>query len=329
MSNEVQNNTTQNNAKHQHFVQHTTYASGADSIKNTATPYLQNKPSYTPAIFKACLGILGFGIFGIISLLSLIASSTMPAIITALISCASLFLLIKSFSSIGLISKFHTYGRLVGDAQYVEVSALASQAGASSDAVCKNLSKMISKGFFQDASLSPQQDVFFVTGKGRQEYLLSGGTDVSDADMEGMWKEGRIFLRFIDKFIARLAQNDQMQAKAIQLKNTISSICNEVQDNPEKAEELRRATNYYLPTTQKLLASYANLQQQGDIQSENIINTRKEIFKAMDMVNEGFNKIYDDLYQDTALDISSDVAVMQTMMKQDGLSENTDFQASV
>ena len=83
-------------------------------------------------------------------------------------------------------------------------------------------------------------------------------------------------------------------------------------------EELRRFMKYYLPTTVKLLAAYEELDRQ-EIQGSNILKSKKEIEDTLDTINKAFENLLDSFFEDTAVDISSDISVMQTLMAQEGL----------
>ena len=76
--------------------------------------------------------------------------------------------------------------------------------------------------------------------------------------------------------------------------------------------------NYYLPTTEKLLDAYIDLDKQPEI-GENIPKTKREIEETVDTINDAFENLLDSLFEEVAWDISSDISVMKTMMEQDGL----------
>ena len=92
--------------------------------------------------------------------------------------------------------------------------------------------------------------------------------------------------------------------------------------NPERAGEVRKFMNYYLPTTMKLLTSYSMLEHQS-YQGANIVNARRDIEKILDTLVHAFEKQLDQLFATDAVDISSDIQVLETMMAKDGLSEKT------
>ena len=92
--------------------------------------------------------------------------------------------------------------------------------------------------------------------------------------------------------------------------------------NPGKDSQLRSFLNYYLPTTLKILRSYAQLDAQG-VEGENITAAKMRIEGMMDKVVEGFETQLDKLFADSAMDISSDVAVLEQMLEKDGLSSQS------
>jgi len=93
-----------------------------------------------------------------------------------------------------------------------------------------------------------------------------------------------------------------------------------VRSVPEKQPQIRKFMSYYLPTTLKLLESYAILEAQG-IEGENISASKQKIEGIMDTLIQGFEKQLDLLFSAQAMDISSDVQVLESMMAADGLKD--------
>ena len=101
----------------------------------------------------------------------------------------------------------------------------------------------------------------------------------------------------------------------------VDRIFDSVEQNPESVSDIRKLMEYYLPTTIKLLEAYEELDSQP-VQGENIISSKQEIEKTLDTLNTAFEKLLDDLFQDTAWDLSSDISVLQTMLAQEGLTDD-------
>lgn len=84
-------------------------------------------------------------------------------------------------------------------------------------------------------------------------------------------------------------------------------------------DDIRRLMDYYLPTAIKLLEAYEELDRQP-VQGENIVTSKKEIEETLDTLNAAFERLLDNLFRDTAWDVSSDVSVLKTMLAQEGLT---------
>ena len=113
-----------------------------------------------------------------------------------------------------------------------------------------------------------------------------------------------------------------MSAKIDRIGEITSKILDYQRRNPGKDSQLRSFLNYYLPTTLKILRSYAQLDAQG-VEGENITAAKQRIEGMMDKVVEGFETQLDKLFADSAMDISSDVAVLEQMLAKDGLSSQS------
>ena len=85
--------------------------------------------------------------------------------------------------------------------------------------------------------------------------------------------------------------------------------------------ELKKLMDYYLPMTVKLLNAYADMDAQS-VQGENIQSSKREIEATLDTLNTAFEKLLDSIFKTTALDVSSDITVLQTLLAQEGLTED-------
>ena len=121
-------------------------------------------------------------------------------------------------------------------------------------------------------------------------------------------------------------ENNQISDPALSKKiDQLESISNQifltVTDKPEKAPQIRRFMDYYLPTVLKMLTNYRKLDER-EVTGENAEKTKKRVEEAMDIVLDAFRKQHDQLYQHDMLDVTTDISVLETLMKQDGLIEN-------
>ena len=81
--------------------------------------------------------------------------------------------------------------------------------------------------------------------------------------------------------------------------------------------------SYYLPTTLKLVNAYRKFDEQP-VQGENILSSKREIEETLDTINLAFENLFDGLFEEDAMDVSTDISVLETMLKQEGLT-GSDF----
>lgn len=81
-----------------------------------------------------------------------------------------------------------------------------------------------------------------------------------------------------------------------------------------------RFMDYYTPTTLKLVNTYREFDAM-EVKGTNILTSMNEIENTLDTIIMAFEKLLDDLFQDTAFDVSSDISVLQTMLAREGYKE--------
>lgn len=95
-------------------------------------------------------------------------------------------------------------------------------------------------------------------------------------------------------------------------------ILDEVEQHPEKAAQVRRFANYYLQDAVKILTLYAELEEKG-VQGENAAGVRAEVARNAQTIATAFENQLDSLFARDALDISTDLEVLNGMLKGQGL----------
>ena len=107
--------------------------------------------------------------------------------------------------------------------------------------------------------------------------------------------------------------------------NNLSIKCEQifrtVSETPSKAPQVRKFMNYYLPTTLKMLANYRTMQQRGVSYGE-MKEARETTVHGMNLILTACQKQIDNLHRDNMLDITTDIDVLEQMLKRDGFTEN-------
>ena len=130
-------------------------------------------------------------------------------------------------------------------------------------------------------------------------------------------------LRQIRELNDRIA-DEALSAKLDRLEQLSGRIFKLVEENEEKRAAASTFLNYYLPTTLKLMENYANFEEAG-VSGENLSQAKAKIEKTMDSIVAGFEHQLDALYRTDAMDIASDIQVMETMLRRDTASVADDF----
>ena len=251
---------------------------------------------------------------------------------------------------LGLIRRYKKYVAFLGDKEYCELQDLEYSAGMTHKKLLKDLHRMIDKGWFRQGHIDQQESSLIATNQAYSQYLeaqkefqrreletgkqeqkrrkaeetvsasaegVPGASAELSPEVQEVIAEGRIYLKQIKESNDAIP-GEEISAKISRLELVIERIFNRVEQHPELVEELRRFMKYYLPTTVKLLAAYEELDRQ-EIQGPNILKSKEEIENTLDTINKAFENLLDSFFEDTAVDISSDISVMQTLMAQEGL----------
>lgn len=116
-------------------------------------------------------------------------------------------------------------------------------------------------------------------------------------------------------------KDDIISGQIRKLEELSGKIFDQVKQTPEKLPQIRKFMNYYLPTTLKLLNTYDRMGAQG-VSGGNIGATMERVENIMGTIVTAFEKQLDALFGAEALDISTDITVLENMMAREGLAED-------
>ena len=137
-----------------------------------------------------------------------------------------------------------------------------------------------------------------------------------NADVDKAIQEGYDYLRRL-RLANDAIEDEQMSDCISRIEQSSAGIFSYISEHPEKVGQIRKFMNYYLPTTMKLLDSYQRLNAQA-VKGENIQTTLTDIDRILYTVAGAFEKQLDSLFSEEAMDISTDISVFETMLKQEG-----------
>ena len=269
-------------------------------------------------------GILS-GIFGLSSLAALtdfieslsygyfFADDLMGALFCIGLLCAGLVMIYAGRQRQKKAKRFRKYLALIGKRESISITTLAQAMPVSVRTACDDLQDMLDEGMIPRGYLDMGSGRLVLTDEGLEEEPVPEETEPEEEtqDDDAILKE----IRAANDAIA----DEVMSEKIDRIEEITGKILAYQKQNPDKAGKLRSFLNYYLPTTLKVLNAYAQMEAQG-IDGENIGHAKKRIEGMMDKVVEGFEKQLDKLFADSAMDITTDVEVLERMLEKDGLS---------
>ena len=168
---------------------------------------------------------------------------------------------------------------------------------------------------------------------GRIVYIMAQGLDTSkqapaqqpipktgDSAVDTLVEKGQEMMAQI-RHENDLIPDAELSSQMDQLEDVANRIFRTVAEKPDKAPQIRRFMDYYMPTTLKMLEGYRKMDER-QVAGKEAQATRAQIREAMSTVLKAFDKQLNALYQDDMLDLSTDIDVMETMLKQDGLIDS-------
>lgn len=212
-------------------------------------------------------------------------------------------------------TRFQLYEVAVTGRDFVPLKELASKAGISVKKVKRDLEAMLEKGLLPSTAYIDQGDGTLVLRPGANPHAEP--EPEPPADDEDSY---RAILREIRELNDAIP-GEEVSARIDEMENLTARIFQAVQEKPEKLPQIKSFMSYYLPTTLKLLRTYADFERSG-AQGENIRSVKAEIERILDTLVDGFRKQLDKLFEADAMDIASDIDVLENMLRRDGLTED-------
>lgn len=322
------------------------------------------KGSVSGVVFMAVgFSFMGIGIFWAFMMLmmALFGGESFAAVfVFGILAAAGAGLGCRGITLKERANRFKRYVSLVQQKLYCSIEELSQRTGRNKKFVLKDIKRMIRNGWFLQAHLDKQESCLIVSDEMYEQYRLTqsnyeeqqrlkaqqreeqralekqkqqaqtkaGAGKTSDdtgnrAEYDKMLEEGQNYIRMI-RLCNDEIPGEEMSGKLDKLELLVTRIFDQVEKEPELAADLHKMLNYYLPTTQKLLEAYRDLDKQN-LELSNISSTKKEIEATVDTINQAFEKFLDELFREKAWDIQTDISVLHTMLKQDGYL-NGDFE---
>ena len=221
------------------------------------------------------------------------------------------------------MGQFADYADSVDYHKGLPVSMLADLTHQTKKKALKKLRSYIHKGWL-NAWLDDETETLYLTA---EDYRAAKEAATAAAAQPQPEKEetgdaplnldtARRFAAVLEKE-QQLMQDAQAREELAAMHKTTTAICDWLEAHPESQPKTRRFAEYYIPTTLKLLHTYNDVQGQ---QGENAETIRRDIAGILHTLNQAYENLYNNLLSDVAMDISSEIAALQGMLANDGLT---------
>ena len=221
------------------------------------------------------------------------------------------------------MGQFADYADSVDYHKGLPVSMLADLTHQTKKKALKRLRSYIHKGWL-NAWLDDETETLYLTAedyRAAKEKAAAAAAQpqpekVETGDAPLSLDTARRFAAVLEKE-QQLMQDAQAREELAAMHKTTTAICDWLEAHPESQPKTRRFAEYYIPTTLKLLHTYNDVQGQ---QGENAETIRRDIAGILHTLNQAYENLYNNLLSDVAMDISSEIAALQGMLANDGLT---------
>lgn len=267
--------------------------------------------------------------------------------IAALLSAAGIGCLSGGYAKKRRAVRYSRIRTLIGSHDSFDLFKLASASGTSLKQVQRDLQKMIDAGEFGPKAYidlgtnnfmrSPEAEPEVSQGfdyretygglfRGKKKREIDGEASSDQVDMDSDNDDFKAIIKEIRRLNDEI-KDDAVSERIYKIEAHTKNIFEYVSAHPDAMPQIRTFLNYYLPTTLKLLESYSRIERVG-VAGDNMKKSKENIESTLDMLEEGFRRQIDELFKNESLDISSDISVLETMMRKDGLNAKDDFDLS-
>ena len=224
------------------------------------------------------------------------------------------------------MGQFADYADSVDYHKGLPVSMLADLTHQTKKKALKRLRSYIHKGWL-NAWLDDETETLYLTAEDYRAAKEAATTAAAAAAQPQPEKaetgDTPLNLDTARRFAVVLEKEQQLMQDALAreelaaMHKTTTAICDWLEAHPESQPKTRRFAEYYIPTTLKLLHTYNDVQGQ---QGENAETIRRDIAGILHTLNQAYENLYNNLLSDVAMDISSEIAALQGMLANDGLT---------
>lgn len=251
---------------------------------------------------------------------------------SVIILMVNIYIIKKQYEQAKYIQRYNRYIEALKYGNVEIIEDLSAFSHIDQEKIVSDLQTAIKRKMIPQGHFGTNHIIFFITDDAYNKYIER------QADYDRYYKkylEDRIreksrtqeienIIKIGNDYVDKIHKSNDvikdkvMSQKLDRMENVVSVIFHEVDLNPEQADKLGLFLDYYLPTTEKLLESYMDIDEKK-IERQSLKKTKLDIENAIDTINDTFEGILDKFYKEQELDIASDISSMKIIMKQEGV----------
>lgn len=289
------------------------------------------------------LGVAGVVAGGVGTVLTAVNGVKLLPIALIAAGVGGIGLLIYSLFKKGRVKRFTEYLKALGKKTLITFEELSEKTGKSVSFLKKDVNKMIEKKLFHYGHVD-NDEVYLITAdetyknyleyekqeENRKNEILVMENELRE---KGMTAEGIRIVREGEAYIEKIHRiNEKLPEKLVsdklyRLEDAVTALVEEVKKQPGKVDQLRKIMNYYLPTTEKLMNAYIEMEREEN-KDQQLYDSQAEIKETLDTINESFEKLLTKMETERSWDVSTDISVLNTMLSLEGLKPKDDFKTN-
>ncbi len=194
--------------------------------------------------------------------------------------------------------------------------------------VCRDLQRLINAGCLSSAYIDYSNRLFvfsrqWLASPPPPPTVVSEEEEAEEPSGDPDGTDSAVLLARIRE-LNETIRHPQLSNRIWQIEGLSRKIFQVVESQPEKQTQIRAFMQYYLPTTLRLLDTYAQLEAQ-QVHGDNIDSAMRRVEAMADTLAEAFKKQLDLLFSGEALDVSAEIRVLEAMLTRDGLTGDNPF----
>lgn len=237
-----------------------------------------------------------------------------------------------------LKKNYKRYVRELNGNKVISINDLASSVGQDLEETYSDLRHMIKEDYFPEARIVEDKSLFILDiptyslYKERKNEILTGNEEVEKISNEQNLEEINIER---SKEIIESANKDLDSINLVKNKienkyffdhiedfeNSSKNVLKVIENHPESSYGLNKFSEYYLPTSVKLINAYYEFEQ--------IASKDPKILKSMDQIDQtivdltrAFERLQLDFLSDSTMEIKADIDTISLLLNQEGLKYN-------